>query len=103
MDVNDDEIAGVDLSEYTLDVKLTLIDCESDFAPLDIFLEAITVEIEANNVINVDGLGRHFVAFYEPGVHKTYNFTLLAGEQQFEKACGTMAYQMEIVEPSIFG
>ena len=84
-------------------MKFTLIDCEKDLVPLDIFLEAVNVDIEANNVINVDGLGRHFVAFYEPGVHKTYNFTLLIEEQLFEDACGTIDYHMEIVEPSSFG
>ena len=68
------------MSQYNLDVKYTLVDCEKDFVPLDIFLEAVTVEIEANNVINIDGLGKHFVSFYESGVHKTYNFTLLSEE-----------------------
>ena len=53
-----------------------MVDCERDFSPLDLFLEPVNVGILANNVINVDGLGRHFVAFYEQGVHKTYNFTL---------------------------
>ena len=86
-----------------MDVKYTLVDCEKDIVPLDIFLEAVPEEIEANNVINIDELGRHFVAFYEPGVDKTYNFTLLSEEQIFEEACGTMDYAMEIVEPSLFG
>ena len=85
-----------------MDVKYSLVDCEKDFVPLDIFLEAEIAEIDANNVINIDGLGRHFVAFYEPGVHKKYTFKLLSEGQQYEEACGTLDYEMEVVESSRF-
>ena len=70
-----------DLSSYTQEVKYSLVDCTKDFTPPEVFLEPVTSAIEANNVINVDGYGRHFVAFYEPGVHKTYDFTLQVSEQ----------------------
>ena len=77
-------IPEVDLSAYTLDVKYSLVNCNQDFTPPDIFLEPVTVDIEANNIINVDGLGQHFIAFYEPGLHKIYNLTLQKVEQTFE-------------------
>ena len=75
-----------------------MVDCERDFFPLDIFLESVDVGILANDVINVDGLGRHFVTFYEPGIHKTYNFTLKNIEQSYPTTCGEITYAMEIVD-----
>ena len=72
--------SDADLSCYTQDVKYSLLDCTKDFTPPEVFLEPVVSPIEADNVINVDGLGKRFVALYEPGVHKTYNFTLQAIE-----------------------
>ena len=92
----------VDLSSYTQDVKYSLLDCTKDFTPPELFLEPVVSPIEADNVINVDGLGQRFVAFYEPGVHKTYNFMLQVIEQSYQDVCGQIDYEMEIVELSKF-
>ena len=60
--------SDADLSSYTQDVKYSLIDCSRAFSKPSKYLDPVNVEIEANNFINVDGLGRHFVAYYQPGV-----------------------------------
>ena len=73
-DPSDNKI--LDLPDYTLGVKYTLIDCMKDFEQTDNFLSPVNPLIEANSVVNIDGKGKHFVAFYEEGVHKIYNFTL---------------------------
>ena len=80
--------ADVDLSSYTQDVKYSLLDCTRDFTPPEVFLEPVISQIEADNVINFDGLGKRFVAFYEPGVHKKYNFMLQVIEQSHQDVCG---------------
>ena len=94
--------ADADLSSYTQDVKYSLVDCTKDFTPPEVFLEPVVSSIEADNVINVDGYGSRFVAFYEPGVHKTYRFTLQVSEQLYQDPCGQIEYEMEIVELSKF-
>ena len=96
------EEADADLSSYTQDVKYSLLDCTKDFTPPEVFLEPVVSPIEADNVINVDGLGKRFVALYEPGVRKTYNFTLQVSEQSYQDVCGQIEYEMEIVEQSKF-
>ena len=94
--------SDADLSSYTQDVKYSLVDCTKDFTPPEVFLEPVVSPIEADNVINVDGYGRQFVAFYEPGVHKTYSFSLQVSEQSYQDVCGQIEYEMEIVELSRF-
>ena len=79
-----------------------MVDCTRDFSPPDIFLEPVDVEVLANTVIDVDGLGRHFVTLYEPGIHKTYNFTLQNVEQSYPATCGEITYLMEIVDAYSF-
>ena len=66
----------LDLPDYNLKVNYTLIDCTKDFEFPSNFLSPVNPLIEANSVVNIDGKGKKFVAFYEEGIHKIYNFTL---------------------------
>ena len=53
-----------------------MINCYKDFEEPSNFLIPIEAETESNKLINVNELGKHFIGFYENGIHKTYNFTL---------------------------
>ena len=57
-------------------MKYTLIDCTKDFEMPTHFLTPVSVSIEADGILDSEGLGQNYFSFYEEGKKKTYNLIL---------------------------
>ena len=57
-------------------MKYTLIDCTKDFEEPAHFLTPVSASIEADGILDSEGLGQNYFSFFEEGNKKTYNLIL---------------------------